>query len=106
MTPPLMRPGSVRTPGTFAIGLLLLSSGKPIIAGAAKSAIAEHAGGGVLLGLAQSRGPCLAWNAMGSARSAAGDVRRCRARDAQRGRCPGPAGQMVGRYGTPQNKGP
>src|SRR5260370_36124694 len=105
MTPPLMRPGSVTTPGTFAIGLLLLSSGKPIIAAAAKSAIAEHARRGVLLGLAQSRGPCLAWNRMGSARSAAGDVRRCRARDAQRGRCQGPAGRMGGRNGTPQTQG-
>src|SRR5260370_42095042 len=52
MTPPLMRPGSVTTPGTFAIGLLLLSSEKQIIAAAAKSAIAEHARRGVPPGLA------------------------------------------------------
>src|SRR5438132_9383614 len=105
MTPPLMRPGSVTTPGTFAIGLLLLSSGKPIIAAAAKSAIAERARRGVLPDSTQSRGRCLAGNPMGSARSAAGDVRRCRARDAQRGRRLGAAGQMVGGYGTPETEG-
>src|SRR2546423_15584520 len=39
MTPPLMRLGSVTTPGTFAMGLSLARVGRPIIATAADWAI-------------------------------------------------------------------
>src|SRR5580704_218494 len=107
MTPPLMRPGSVTTPGTFAIGVLLFSSGKPIITITAKSAIAEHARRGRRAGTARSRGNCLVWNAVGSARSVAGDVRRRRTWHARRRkRRPGAAGQMVWGHGTPETEDP